>query len=177
MPIIRRYPKLRFVCIGKVLRPQGTAGALRVANYSDLKDRFVGLDVIYIGPVEELVAPYPVDEVREAGKHVIVTLANRRSIEAVEDLCGQYCFIPEEQREPLEEDHYYIEELVGMQVRTPDGESLGEVKAVKQNPANDLLVVDGPRGEALVPMVDAFVRRIDFDTKTIEITPIEGLFD
>jgi len=177
MPVIRRYPKLRFVCIGKVLRPQGTAGALRVANYSDLEDRFTGLKVIYLGPVEALAAPYPVEEARKAGKHWIVTLTEKSSIEEVEDLCGYYCFLPEGQRESLEKDHYYVEELIGMQVRTAGGESLGEVTEVRQNPANDLLIVEGSQGQGQIPMVEAFIRQIDFETHTVVVTPIEGLFE
>lgn len=177
MPIIRRYPKLKFVCIGKILRPQGTKGGLRVANYSDLENRFVGLEILYIGPVEELIAPFRIHDARTAGKYTIVTLEDRTSIETVETLVGQYCFLPEAQRAPLEQDHYYIEELVGMKLRTPEGKSLGVVKTVRQNPANDLLVVEGAHGETMVPMVGAFIQKINFETNTIEVTPIEGLFE
>jgi len=73
-------------------------------------------------------------------------------------------------------DEYLDADLVGLRLIDEAGEDLGRVVVgVAHYPAQDCLIVDP--GRALVPMVKAFVRRIDFEARTISTTLPEGLFD
>jgi 16S rRNA processing protein RimM len=73
-------------------------------------------------------------------------------------------------------DEYLDADLVGLRLIDERGDDLGRtVVGVAHYPAQDCLIVDP--GRALVPLVKAFVRRIDLRAGTISTTLPEGLFD
>jgi 16S rRNA processing protein RimM len=62
-------------------------------------------------------------------------------------------------------------------VVTTAGEDLGKVVDVLQSGANDVYVVQGPRGEVLVPVIEQVIERIDVSGGVISITPLAGMLD
>lgn len=177
MPVKRLHVTPLFVCIGKVLRAQGVSGELKVLSYSDVAGQFQWLEVIYLGPTGELAAPYTVAEVREQGKYVFLKLTAHDSMTAIEHLQNQYCFIPEDELAPLAEDQFYIDNLIGLEVHTVQGEKIGQVTDILQNPANDILVVEYNQRAVYIPMVEEFIEEISIEQDCIRITPINGLLD
>ena len=68
----------------------------------------------------------------------------------------------------LEDDEFYVFDLVGLNVEQEDGRLLGRVREVLQYPANDVLELDS--GVSL-PLVEACVRSVDVEGKRIVIAP------
>ncbi len=70
---------------------------------------------------------------------------------------------------PLPEGSFYWVDLVGVQVVNRSGESIGVVRGLSNNGAQDLLdVIDGDV-QRLIPIVDAYVDRIDLAARTITV--------
>jgi 16S rRNA processing protein RimM len=79
-----------------------------------------------------------------------------------------------EREEPaLASDEYLDRDLVGLRLIDGGGRELARVVAVQHFPAQDCLVVDP--GSALVPLVKAFIRRIDIAAGTILVDLPDGL--
>jgi 16S rRNA processing protein RimM len=79
-----------------------------------------------------------------------------------------------ERGEPeLADDEYLDRDLVGLRLIDGAGRELARVVGVQHFPAQDCLVVDP--GNALVPMVKAFVRHIDIAAGTILVDLPDGL--
>jgi len=77
---------------------------------------------------------------------------------------------------PEDPDEYYDHQLVGLAVRTLDGEPVGEVAEVLHLPGQDVLAVRRPDGtEALVPFVAAMVPSVDLDAGVVLVDPPPGL--
>ena len=76
---------------------------------------------------------------------------------------------------PLGPDEYLDRDLIGLRLLDGDGRELARVVGVEHYPAQDCLVVD--RGGALVPLVKAFVRRIDVAAGTIVTSLPDGLLE
>jgi 16S rRNA processing protein RimM len=72
-------------------------------------------------------------------------------------------------------DEFLDADLVGLRLIDEAGRELARVIAVEHYPAQDCLVV--MPGNALVPLVKAFVRRIDLGAGTILTTLPEGLLE
>ncbi|MBV8643130.1 MAG: 16S rRNA processing protein RimM [Candidatus Eremiobacteraeota bacterium] len=70
---------------------------------------------------------------------------------------------------------FFDDDLVGCALVDSQGTPLGEVVAVEHYPAQDVLLVGAAR--AMVPLVRAFVKRIDVRTKTIAVELPPGLLD
>jgi 16S rRNA processing protein RimM len=77
---------------------------------------------------------------------------------------------------PLGEDEYLDADLVGLRLLDEGGHDLGRVViAVEHYPAQDCLLVEP--GRRLVPLVRAFVRKIDIEAGTIVTALPAGLLD
>lgn len=72
---------------------------------------------------------------------------------------------------------YFLHELVGLDVLTPDGTHLGKITEVMQPGANDVYVVSGPHGEVLIPAIGDVVQTIDLAGGRVIITPLPGMLD
>ena len=95
---------------------------------------------------------------------------------AAEGLRGPLFVRPSDLRE-LEEEQWWEHELVGLVAVDVAGTALGRVTEVMPGTAQDVLVVDSPSGERLVPMVAAFIRAVDPSAGIIVLDPPEGLFE
>ncbi|HWL65368.1 MAG TPA: ribosome maturation factor RimM, partial [Actinomycetota bacterium] len=84
-------------------------------------------------------------------------------------------FVHKEQRRELDASEAWIDDLIGCEVRTLDGVSVGRVTQVIPSPAQDLLSVATEAGERFVPMVKEIVVSIDVAAKTVTVDPPEGL--
>ena len=66
-------------------------------------------------------------------------------------------------------------DLIGFDVVTDTGNSLGELKDVMWLPANDVYVVFNGEKELLIPIVNEIVLSVDYDKKEILIANVDGL--
>jgi 16S rRNA processing protein RimM len=78
---------------------------------------------------------------------------------------------------PLPEKQYYHHQIIGLQVRTTRGELLGSITEVLTGKSNDNYVVQGTKGEILIPAIEDVVKAIDLDQRCMTIEAIEGLLD
>lgn len=76
---------------------------------------------------------------------------------------------------PLPEGQYYHHQIIGLQVRTTQGELLGNITDVLTGKSNDNYIVQGAKGDILIPAIDDVVQSIDLDQGIITIEAIEGL--
>jgi len=76
---------------------------------------------------------------------------------------------------PLPEGQYYHHQIIGLQVRTTQGELLGNITDVLTGKSNDNYIVQGAKGEILIPAIEDVVQSIDLDQGIITIEAIEGL--
>lgn len=85
-------------------------------------------------------------------------------------------YVPSEEARPLEPGEFWEHDLQGLEVvHAGTGEVAGTVAGVVEGPAQDLLVLDTPAGERMVPLVSAIVVNVDVAARRVEIDPPEGL--
>ena len=92
-------------------------------------------------------------------------------------LSGLELRVPEEALQPLEPGQYYQHQLVGCAVETTSARHLGTVIRVEGGAGGSRLVVDGDRGELLIPLAAEICVHIDVEARSIRIAPPEGLLD
>jgi 16S rRNA processing protein RimM len=108
---------------------------------------------------------HKLEEVREHGKGLIVKLSGVDDRTAAEALQGAYVGAPREAMPAVEDDEFYWDDLIGLDVLNEKGESLGKVVSLLSAAANDVLVVQEGEGERkqerLLPFVDGVVLEVD----------------
>jgi 16S rRNA processing protein RimM len=112
---------------------------------------------------------------------VVLHFAQVDSISAAELLAGMIVAIPRAERAELGEDAVYVGDLIGcvlVDVGGPEAVRVGEIADVdRSGGAAPLLVVQGAKGEVLVPFAKSFLRKIDLEAKRVEMELPEGLVD
>ncbi len=144
-----------------------------MALETDFPERFERLKMVYLG---EAATPFALESSRLHKEHVLLKLkgCNR---DMAEKLRGQWVQIPIEEAMPLGEDEYYVYQIIGLEVWTMMGEYLGQVSEVLFTGANDVYVVQGERGEILIPAVEDVVLEVDLADGRLTVNLPEGLMD
>jgi 16S rRNA processing protein RimM len=127
---------------------------------------------VYLGPEA---VPYTVARFHWHSGELLMQLADVRDRNAAETLRDQLVQIAREDATPLEPGQFYEYQIVGLDVVTTDGEPLGQVVQVLSTGANDVYVVQAPRGEVLLPARAEVVRAIDLDAGTMTVALLPGL--
>jgi PRC-barrel domain protein len=130
-------------------RPHGLDGAFFVDGPSEREHVFgVGVE-LYVGGLPARV----VGSRRGSGNRPVIRLD--RLVER-----GMELAVARETLPPLEDEEYYVFQLVGLVVEEEQGRVLGRVRDVLQYPANDVLELDNG---ASLPLVEACVRQVDLE--------------
>jgi 16S rRNA processing protein RimM len=167
----------QMVLVGRVARPHGLHGQVIVNPETDfVEERFRTGATLWTRSARGD-EPLTITSARVQNGRPVIGLEGFSSIEDVERLAGLDLRVPEEELQPLEAGMYYHHQLVGCAVETMAGEQVGNVVRVDGGAAGSLLVVNGGRGEVLIPLAVGICVEIDVAAKRIRIDPPEGLLD
>ncbi len=164
-------PEPNFFIVGRVLRGWGIRGDLKIAPFTDRPEDFKQYRAIWLGPQQ---TRYEVKSFRPYQGNWLLHLVGVESRAEAELLHGQEILIETAQRQ-RQEGEFYAREVIGLRVRTVDGEELGEVTEILVTGANDVYVVKGPRGEILLPARVEVVKGIDVEAGIMTVELLPGL--
>jgi len=168
-----KHPEPRYLAVGKITRPHGVRGELRVEVLTDYPERLASMPTLYLGGDHRLVK---VLGIRPHHKALLVTLEGCADRDAADRLRGSILYVAADDAMQLKPDEYYEYQVEGLGVVTEGGESLGEIAEVFTAPgANDVFVVHGPLGELLIPAIEDVVIDIDPDAGRVVVRPMPGL--
>lgn len=116
-----------------------------------------------------------VERVRPIHGAVLLTIDELREREAVQTLAGARLSVLSE--DVPKDDAPYLFEFEGANAVDESGTVVGVVRRVADNGGQDLLIMDGPTGERMLPLVDETFVAFDRETNTLVVRPIPGLWD
>ena len=159
-----------YVTVGRVLGLWGRQGELKVEPLTDFPERFAVGRTVYVEGVA-----YTIERCRWQKGRAYVKLSGVDSAAAAGALRQCLVQVPEDELTPLSEGEYYQFQILGLKVRTTEGQWLGEVTQIIGTGSNDVFVVRGQVGELLIPALDDVVKAIDLERGWMEVEPVEGL--
>lgn len=151
--------------VGQIINTHGLRGEMKVMPLTEDMRRFDYLEYVILKRKK-----VKVEGVKYFKDKVILKLEGINSIEEAEKLKRTYLEIEREDAIELEEDEYFIVDLVGCTVVDTEGFEYGKIKDVIQTPSNDVYWVQGKK-EVLVPVLKDIVLDINMDEKLITIRP------
>lgn len=162
--------------VGKVLKPQGIKGEIKIKSVSPNPQRFKTLKKVFIK--KETLKTYSIESVRVSDKFVFLKLLGINNREESEILRGCDILIDKSELIDLVANEYFVHDLIGCRVVTEDGLILGELIDVAQYSSNDVYVVKNDVGkEILIPAAKEVIKQVDITNKQIKVHLLEGLLD
>lgn len=171
-----RDPAERFVAIGRILKPHGVHGEVKVALLTDDPRRFAHLERVFCLLPDGARRVLHLESSRAAGPEaVLLTFREIASPEVAQELRHAVLEIPRREAPPLPPGKVYFADVIGLEAYDALAQApLGTVTAVV-SAGHDLLEITTPQGEELlVPWVDSWVSRIDPEAGRVWVTPLPG---
>lgn len=163
--------------VGRVARAHGNRGQVIVNPESDFADRRFRVGGELFVERGGVVVALTMTSVRFYRARPILGLAGVETMNDAEALAGVELRVPLDWLEPLPAGTYFQHELVGCRVETTTGAPVGIVQRVEGGPGGSRLVVEGARGEVLVPLADEICVSVDVGGHRIVVDPPAGLLD
>ena len=162
--------------IGIITGTHGLKGEVKVFPTTDDKERFLDLDTVLIDTGKELIKK--VQYCKFFKQFVFVKFEGLDDINDVEKYKRCPLKVTRENAVPLEEDEYYVADLLGLTIVDESGVTIGELVDVIETGANDVYEVktsDG--GHVLLPAIKDCILDVDMDEKIILVHMLKGLVD
>jgi 16S rRNA processing protein RimM len=176
--------------IGKISGVSGVNGEMKLFHYSGESERLAGIGELFFlrcggtgivaGKNERGdFTRMKVLSIRYRGRTPILLIEGIGTREAAEGFVGADVYVDMKALAPLGEGSYYVEAITGFAVTGENGEAIGDVAGVMDNPAHDILRVakGGDGAEMLLPMVDAFILSVDMERREVRVRLPDGLAD
>ncbi len=164
------------VTIGKILKPHGIRGIVKILATTDEPERFRLLERINIRyPGTGKLENYTIEQINVQSTGVLIKFAGINNRTEAEYLRGCELIIDENDCLPLAAGAYYCFQLEGLQVVDLNDKHLGEIIQVLQYPAHDVYVMRYGTAEVMIPAVSEFIKAIDIETGKMILSPVEGL--
>lgn len=149
--------------MGRVAGAYGVRGWLKLAPERGVKETLARAAEWWLGD-----RAYRVLEAKIHGATVLGRAAGVETREQALALKGSTVSVRREALPALEAGHYYLTDLVGLQVVNEKGEPLGVVKRLFSNGAQDVMEVEGAVTR-LLPWVPSVVKRVDLADRRIDV--------
>ena len=153
--------------MGRVAGSYGVRGWMKVVPGGGVLETLAGTTEWWIGS-----RAYRVVEAKVHSGKVVAKLEGIENREQALKLKGFEVSVRREALPQADEGHYYLADLVGLQVRSVGGEALGKVKRFFTNGAQDVMEVAGSGSNErtrLIPWVSAIVKDVDLERGEIAV--------
>ena len=168
---------VEFILIGVVRKVRGNKGDLKVESMSDFPERFSGLEEVFIRKKDSAKpVKIEIEKSEFVNNYAVMKFKDVDSYDGAAAFVGAEVLVPESGRVAPPAGTYFIDSLIGMNVKTADRGKIGVVKDVLSNLKQSMLQISMDDGsEFNLPFVNAFVRNVDMQAKEITVELIEGL--
>ena len=157
------------LCVGVIIGAHGVEGVVRIKSFTE--------DPASIADFGELTDEagqkrFRLGFLRETKGVVVARLDGVKDRNAAEALKGVKLMAPRSAfPETVDEDEFYISELIGLRAEDVNGEVLGTVKGVADFGAGDIVEISIKEGSLLVPFTKEAVPLVDIKAGRVVIDP------
>jgi 16S rRNA processing protein RimM len=147
------------ICVARIGAAHGVRGAVKLWTFTGDP-----LAVTRYGPLmtKDGARQFEVTHAREAKDHLVATLKGVATREDAERLNGVELYVARDRLPDTDEDEYYHADLIGLTAVTAANEPLGQVIAIHNFGAGDIIEIAPPCGQSmLLPFTNAVVPSVD----------------
>jgi 16S rRNA processing protein RimM len=147
------------ICVARIGAAHGVRGAVKLWTFTEDP-----LAVTRYGPLstKDGAREFEVAQAREAKDHLVATFKGVTTRNDAERLNGIELYVARDKLPATDEDEYYHADLIGLAAVTAANEPLGEVIAIHNFGAGDIIEIAPPAGTSIMlPFSTAVVPTVD----------------
>ena len=172
----------QYYLVGKIVNTQALRGEVRVMATTDFpEERFKIGAILAIFNGNKLVETVEVDGHRLHKNFNLLHFKGKDNINDVEKFKGFDLKVAGTEREAdeLDENEFYYDDIIGLEVYTTDEIYLGKVREITSLPSNDVWAIQRPNKgkDILIPYIEDIVLEIDLSGNRVVIEPMDGLIE
>jgi len=168
-------PEKTHLQVGVITKPHGVRGEMKVRLYNEQSESLVGANHVVVQALNGQARLMEIESVRGNAKALILALAGVDTCDQAEAMRGSKLWVDRNTLDPLSPGEYYLVDLVGCSLLL-DGQSIATVCDVRPDPSVDTMILtmaDGSTAE--VPIVDAWVGKVDMEGRTVQLLSEDGI--
>ncbi len=166
-----KEPDYNTIVVARVVGVHGRDGGLNIKLLSDLPGRFDQGNELLVDQ-----RPHLISASRQTGPDsAIVWLEGVASRSQATPFAGKYLSASPADESTLDEGEYFHYQLIGMRVRTDEGEDLGELQEILETGSNDVYIVRDAGVELLIPATVQVVLEVDVTGGSMTVHLPDGL--
>ena len=163
--------------VGVITSTHGVRGEVKVFPTTDDNARFKKLKDCYLEYKNEML-PIKVQGAKFFKNMVILKFDGIDNINDVEKYKQCKLYVDREHAVALEENEYFMTDLIGLQVQKEDGTALGTLTEIIPTGANDVYVIDLKDGrELLLPAIKQCILEVNVEDGFMKVHVLDGLLD
>ncbi len=167
-----------YFVIGKIVNTQGHKGDVRILPQTDDITRFEKLKTVQIfRESDKNTRELTIEKVWYHKSFVVIKFKEILDMNDAERIKDHFIKIDRKDAVPLEEDEYFIQDLIGVKVVTDENTDLGVIKDVISTGANDVYVVKTSGKDVLLPAIKPCILNVDMQERIMTVHIMKGLID
>jgi 16S rRNA processing protein RimM len=160
-----------FLVLGKLRRAHGVSGEIALDVYTSMLELLAIAEVVFIGDTYQ---PYTIQATRWKGNLLLLKFEGVDDRSVVSQLTNELIYTRTDQLPALDEDEFYLHQLIGLDVYDTDDHLLGVLTEIIETGANDVyLVRDQTGAEVLIAAVEERIVDIDLEAGKMVVSKIE----
>ena len=165
-----------YLQVGVITQTHGIRGEVKVFPTTDDPARFKSLKNVVLDTGRSFL-PLEIESVKFFKQFVILKFKGIDNINDIEKYKKSPLLVSREDAVDLEEDEYFMADMIGMKVVTEDGTPFGVLTDIMETGANDVYVVETEdHGEVLLPAIKECILDVDIEEQKMTIHVMNGLF-
>lgn len=163
--------------VGKIVKKYSFKGELLVKLDTDEPEIYEDMESVFVELRNNLVPFFIESSQLHKSELLRVKFEDVDSEADADALLKCDLYLPLEFLPKLEDDKFYFHEVIGFTVEDVNFGTVGIVKSINDSTAQALFEIDRDGIEILIPMNDAFIKKVDKKKKVITVETPEGLIE
>lgn len=160
---------------GEIVKTRGLKGCFKALSFLESHEILEGLDSVWLESRIGQRTQHKIKKIDPAGKFLFIELKDIPDIDAAQALVGFKLLLPRNLLDDLPADEYYWEDIIGLDVYTPESRHLGRISSIFPTGSNDVYVCRGDSGEILIPAIADVIVDVDLAAHRVTVNLPEGL--
>ncbi|HFS67596.1 MAG TPA: 16S rRNA processing protein RimM [Flavobacteriia bacterium] len=164
--------------LGKIVRKHSYKGELVIKLDTDEPDLYQDLESVFVDLNGKLLPFFIEESLLQKGNQLRVRFEGFTNEADAESVLKKEVYLPLTMLPKLEGNKFYYHEVIGFDLIDENFGLVGKIKSINDSTAQELFIVNNDAGkEILIPLIDAFLVKVDRDNRQVIVNTPNGLIE